>query len=44
MLVFYREHRSTQLIRWHVVNGRLDHFDLPAIAGYRPFVIQPRLI
>lgn len=45
-LVFHRERGRTRLVRWHMAHGRFDrfdHFDLPEIAGYRPFAIQPML-
>ncbi|RSM37922.1 hypothetical protein DMA12_34765 [Amycolatopsis balhimycina DSM 5908] len=28
-------------MRWDLRSGRFDHFDLPAVAGYRPFTVQP---
>jgi hypothetical protein len=32
---------TSRLVRWDVRSGRFEHFDLPAVAGYRPFAVQP---
>ncbi|MET8853417.1 hypothetical protein [Amycolatopsis sp. NPDC004625] len=41
-LVFHHERGAgTRLVRWHLQANRFDHFDLPALTGYRPFAIRP---
>ncbi|WP_410672114.1 hypothetical protein [Amycolatopsis sp. cmx-4-68] len=43
-LVFTHERGGgRRLVRWDLRAGRFDHFDLPAVAGYRPFAVQPIL-
>lgn len=43
-LVFHHERGGgTRLVRWHLEAGRFDHFDLPALTGYRPFAVRPIL-
>ena len=43
-LVFTHERGGgSRLVRWDLRSGRFDHFDLPSVAGYRPFAIQPIL-
>ncbi|WP_284744175.1 hypothetical protein [Amycolatopsis sp. RTGN1] len=43
-LVFTGERGGTsRLVRWDLRSGRFDHYDLPAVAGYRPFAVQPIL-
>ncbi|MDQ7810300.1 hypothetical protein Q5425_41805 [Amycolatopsis sp. A133] len=43
-LVFTGERGGvSRLVRWEIRSGRFEHFDLPALAGYRPFAVQPIL-
>lgn len=43
-LVFHHDRGGgTRLVRWHLRAARFDHFDLPALTGYRPFAIRPIL-
>ncbi|MEV6825240.1 hypothetical protein [Amycolatopsis sp. NPDC051102] len=43
-LVFHHERGGgTRLVRWHLRANDFDHFDLPALTGYRPFAIRPIL-
>jgi hypothetical protein len=32
-----------RIVRWHLPSGTFEQFALPANAGYRPFLVQPRL-
>ncbi|MGW7537345.1 hypothetical protein [Amycolatopsis sp. NPDC054798] len=45
-LVFSQPHHAStrRVIRWHVPGNAFEHFDLPEIAGYRPFLIEPILV
>ncbi|MEW2504733.1 hypothetical protein AB0878_30125 [Amycolatopsis sp. NPDC047767] len=44
-LVFCQPHHAStrRIIRWHLRREAFEHFDLPEIAGYRPFLIEPTL-
>ncbi|WIX75391.1 hypothetical protein QRX50_28155 [Amycolatopsis carbonis] len=44
-LVFSQPHHAStrRVIRWHLRRQVFEHFDLPGIAGYRPFLIEPML-
>ncbi|MET7991658.1 hypothetical protein ABZU76_12180 [Amycolatopsis sp. NPDC005232] len=44
-LVFSQPHHAStrRIIRWHLRREAFEHFDLPEIAGYRPFLIEPML-
>ncbi|MGW3963682.1 hypothetical protein ACWED2_27960 [Amycolatopsis sp. NPDC005003] len=43
-LVFTHERGGgSRVVRWDLRSGRFDHFDLPPVAGYRPFAVQPVL-
>ncbi|MFI5615058.1 hypothetical protein [Amycolatopsis sp. NPDC051903] len=44
-LVFSQPHHVSthRIIRWHLRSGVFEHFDVPEIAGYRPFPIEPML-
>ncbi|WP_116200215.1 DUF6042 family protein [Amycolatopsis circi] len=45
-LVFSQPHRGStrRVIRWDSARNAFEHFDLPEIAGYRPFLIEPVLV
>lgn len=44
-LVFSQPHRglTRRVVRWHVRRNEFEHFDLPDLAGHRPFLIGPIL-
>ncbi|QRP44751.1 hypothetical protein [Amycolatopsis sp. FDAARGOS 1241] len=44
-LVFSQPHHAStrRIIRWHPRRDAFEHFDLPELAGYRPFPIEPML-
>lgn len=45
-LVFSQPHHAStrRVVRWHWRRNAFEHFDLPEIAGYRPFLIEPILV
>lgn len=44
-VVFSQPHHgwTRRIVRWHVPRAEFEHFDLPEIAGYRPFPVEPIL-
>ncbi|MET9258974.1 hypothetical protein [Amycolatopsis sp. NPDC004079] len=45
-LVFSQPNRGStrRIVRWHLERNEFEHFDLPEIAGYRPFLVEPILV